>query len=188
MKTVATCALLYLLILCFAGCYRSEDDVLTYTRQLRPGMTPDEVKSTFPKEMQCMDEPVDESRQLCWMARCYSTNLVTRRLRFDEVKSFRAAQVYFDSDGKLVGINIIGMSGGFLKSDELRFPGGTAFPIGIRWRPIGVSGTLPSSHARFGYEPALNNHANQDRLNSRWRHFDNSVHSVNKSRPVFPRN
>jgi hypothetical protein len=75
-----------------------------------------------------MDEPVDESRQLCWMARCYSTNLVTRRLRFDEVKSFRAAQVYFDSDGKLVGINIIGMSGGFLKSDELRFPGELRFP------------------------------------------------------------
>ena len=128
MKTVATCALLSLLILCITGCYRSEDDVLTYTRQLRPGMTPDEVKSTFPKEMQCMDEPVDESKQYCWMARCYSTNLVTRRLSFNEVKSYRAAHVYFDSDGKLFGIDILGISGGSLKSDELRFPGELRFP------------------------------------------------------------
>jgi hypothetical protein len=91
-------------------------------------MTPDEVKSIFPKEMQCMDQPVDESKGYFWMARCYSTNLVTRCLSFNEVKFFRTAQVYFDSDGKLIGIEITGMSGGFLESNELRFPGELRFP------------------------------------------------------------
>jgi hypothetical protein len=91
-------------------------------------MTLEEVKATFPKAMQWQDEPINEVKQYCWMQRCYSTNSVTRRLSFQEVKMPRVAQVYFDSDGKLVGIYTFGTGDISLKTDELRFPGELRMP------------------------------------------------------------
>jgi len=65
MKNLAFGAILCVLSLCFAGCDRSKEDVLTYTRQLQPSMTVDQVKALFPKEMHWIDESADESKDFC---------------------------------------------------------------------------------------------------------------------------
>jgi hypothetical protein len=130
MKTIATCALLWFLMFCFTGCDRSKDDVLTYTRQLRPGMTIEQVKSVFPKEMHWKDEAADESKEYCWMMRCYSTNQVTHRLCFKETEFGRVATVYFGSNDRLIGFDLYGSGDPQLElgSNELRFPGELRFP------------------------------------------------------------
>jgi hypothetical protein len=118
MRTVAAIALL-----CLAGCANPAKDVLTYTRQLKPGMTATQVRELFPKEMHWIDEAADESRQNCWMDRRYSTNRVAHRLSFCEPDSgWRVTTVYFDTNSVLIGLEMGASSGPELAEDELRFP------------------------------------------------------------------
>ncbi len=128
MRTIGIYALLWSLTICLTGCDRSKDDILTYTRQLRPGMTMEQVKAIFPKEMHWKDGPADESKEYCWMARCYSTNLVTHRLCFKETEFDRVATVYFDANNRLIGIDTYGSADPYLGPNELRFPGELRFP------------------------------------------------------------
>lgn len=130
MKLINIRALFCTAALCLAGCGQSkyEYDVLTHVRQLKPGMTTEDVNSIFPHEMLWQDEPVDESKVFCWMMRCYSTNLVTRKIIFQEPKFPQFVDVYFDSNDKLVGINTWGTGDMSLKPNELRFPGELPFP------------------------------------------------------------
>jgi hypothetical protein len=115
--------------LCLMGCSM---DQLTYTRQLRPGMTVEQVKALFPQRMLSLDEVVDEAKHNCWMQRCYSTNVIVRRLCFSDPNriGYRATDVYFDSADKLVGLFFSTSSGSELRPDELRFPGELRAPNG----------------------------------------------------------
>lgn len=101
---------------------------MTYTRQLRPGMTVEEVKATFPKEMHWHDDPFDESKQTCFMRRCYSTNRVMRRLDFKETEYARWTTVYFDVSNRLVGIYLTASAGPEIAAKDLRFTGELPLP------------------------------------------------------------
>ncbi len=130
MRAATLHALLILLILHLSGCERSpQDDVLTYTRQLKPGMTVKEVRSLFPEAMHWRDEAADETSQNCWMARRYTTNRVARCMTFYKPEAgWRSAEVYFDSAGRLVGLEFQASGGPQLQPSELRFPGELRFP------------------------------------------------------------
>ena len=122
----------YALMFFLAGCSNSSKDVLTYTLQLKPGMTIAQVKALFPKEMHWKDDQADEIKQNCWMIRRYSSNSVSRRVVFLEPgHGWRATTVYFDSKGKLVGLHFDASSGSQLEDDDLRFPGELRFPTEV---------------------------------------------------------
>ena len=91
-------------------------------------MTVDQVDSLFPREMHSGDEAADESKEYCWMVRCYSTNLVRHRLTFMETKFARITTVYFDSSNRLIGIGFTASAGPRVAARELHFPGELRFP------------------------------------------------------------
>ena len=107
------------------GCTDSDSDpskdVLTYTRQLKPGMTADEVQALFPKEMHWADDSLEHGAGS--MERQYSKNTAVRVVVFSETgHGHRTTRVYFDSEDKLVGLLVDASSGYQLGDDELRFP------------------------------------------------------------------
>ena len=132
MKFLIINAVLCALIIYLAGCTDSSKDILTYTLQLKPDMTLEQVKALFPRNMLWKEDQADESKQNCWMERRFSSNAAVYRIIFSQSDyDHRFTWVYFDSKGKLVGLNFEASSGSQLEDDDLRFPGELRFPTEV---------------------------------------------------------